>query len=79
MIIHAMDVALLMVSLFMLSVNSFSIRVSQLLDTFLPLSGEEILSGAQRIHDAAFLTERAKHHGIALEQIQVRGLRGYCW
>ena len=28
------------------------------------MRGEEILSGAQRIHDATFLTERAKHHGI---------------
>lgn len=28
------------------------------------MRGEEILSGAQRIHDADFLTERAKHHGI---------------
>ena len=28
------------------------------------MRGEEILSGAQRIHDANFLTERAKHHGI---------------
>ena len=28
------------------------------------MRGEEILSGAQRIHDAALLTERAKHHGV---------------
>ena len=28
------------------------------------MRGEEILSGAQRIHDPAFLTERAKEHGI---------------
>lgn len=28
------------------------------------MRGEEILSGAQRIHDPAFLTERAKHHQI---------------
>ena len=28
------------------------------------MRGEEILSGAQRIHDPEFLTERAKHHGI---------------
>lgn len=28
------------------------------------MRGEEILSGAQRIHDPKFLTERAKHHGI---------------
>ena len=28
------------------------------------MRGEEILSGAQRIHDPNFLTERAKHHGI---------------
>jgi len=34
------------------------------------MRGEEILSGAQRIHDADFLTERAKHHGIDLSTIQ---------
>ena len=28
------------------------------------MRGEEILSGAQRIHDPEFLTERAKLHGI---------------
>ena len=28
------------------------------------MRGEEILSGAQRIHDTTFLTERANHHGI---------------
>ena len=28
------------------------------------MRGEEILSGAQRIHDPTFLTERAKHHAI---------------
>lgn len=28
------------------------------------MRGEEIISGAQRIHDPEFLTERAKHHGI---------------
>lgn len=28
------------------------------------MRGEEIISGAQRIHDPDFLTERAKHHGI---------------
>ncbi|VDO67010.1 unnamed protein product [Onchocerca flexuosa] len=31
---------------------------------------EEILSGAQRIHDASLLTERAKHHQIDLEKIR---------
>merc|ERR1719326_271767 len=31
------------------------------------MRGEEILSGAQRIHDPNFLTERAKHHGIETE------------
>ncbi|VDM83641.1 unnamed protein product [Strongylus vulgaris] len=34
------------------------------------MRGEEILSGAQRIHDAEFLVERAKHHKIELEKIQ---------
>ncbi|XP_026462059.1 aspartate--tRNA ligase, cytoplasmic-like [Ctenocephalides felis] len=33
------------------------------------MRGEEILSGAQRIHDPEFLTERAKHHGIDISKI----------
>ncbi|KRT80426.1 tRNA synthetase, partial [Oryctes borbonicus] len=33
------------------------------------MRGEEILSGAQRIHDPELLTERAKHHGIDIEKI----------
>ncbi|KAL1517609.1 hypothetical protein ABEB36_001350 [Hypothenemus hampei] len=33
------------------------------------MRGEEILSGAQRIHDSEFLTERAKHHGIDISKI----------
>uniref|UniRef100_A0A915PHJ2 Aspartate--tRNA ligase, cytoplasmic n=1 Tax=Setaria digitata TaxID=48799 RepID=A0A915PHJ2_9BILA len=34
------------------------------------MRGEEILSGAQRIHDAALLTKRAQHHQIDLEKIR---------
>jgi aspartyl-tRNA synthetase len=34
------------------------------------IRGEEILSGAQRVHDPALLVERSKHHGINLEKIQ---------
>jgi len=34
------------------------------------MRGEEILSGAQRIHDPKLLSERAKHHGIDLEKIK---------
>ncbi|KAG8125099.1 hypothetical protein E2320_020348, partial [Naja naja] len=34
------------------------------------MRGEEILSGAQRIHDPELLTERASHHGIDLEKIK---------
>ena len=34
------------------------------------MRGEEILSGAQRIHDPDFLSARAKHHGVDLEQIK---------
>lgn len=34
------------------------------------MRGEEILSGAQRIHDPDFLTERAKHHGVDIEKIK---------
>ncbi|CAB3375122.1 Hypothetical predicted protein [Cloeon dipterum] len=33
------------------------------------MRGEEILSGAQRIHDPEFLTERAQHHDIDLSKI----------
>jgi len=33
------------------------------------MRGEEILSGAQRIHNAEFLMERAKHHGVELNTI----------
>lgn len=34
------------------------------------MRGEEILSGAQRIHDPEVLIERAQHHGIDLEKIK---------
>uniref|UniRef100_A0A672IV07 Aspartate--tRNA ligase, cytoplasmic n=1 Tax=Salarias fasciatus TaxID=181472 RepID=A0A672IV07_SALFA len=34
------------------------------------MRGEEILSGAQRIHDAQLLTDRATHHQIDLEKIK---------
>uniref|UniRef100_A0A0K0DKT1 Aspartate--tRNA ligase, cytoplasmic n=1 Tax=Angiostrongylus cantonensis TaxID=6313 RepID=A0A0K0DKT1_ANGCA len=34
------------------------------------MRGEEILSGAQRIHDPEFLIERAKHHNIELDKIR---------
>ncbi|CAD5110847.1 DgyrCDS208 [Dimorphilus gyrociliatus] len=34
------------------------------------MRGEEILSGAQRIHDPKFLSERAEHHGVDLEKIR---------
>ncbi|CAK8671483.1 aspartate--tRNA ligase, cytoplasmic-like [Clavelina lepadiformis] len=34
------------------------------------MRGEEILSGAQRVHDPEFLTERAKAHGIDIKTIQ---------
>lgn len=33
-------------------------------------TGEEILSGAQRIHDPTLLCERAKHHGVDLVKIE---------
>lgn len=38
------------------------LRYSNSYDMF--MRGEEILSGAQRIHDPEYLTERAKHHNI---------------
>jgi aspartyl-tRNA synthetase len=34
------------------------------------MRGEEILSGAQRIHDAKFLEERAKIHNIDTRTLQ---------
>ncbi|XP_071565940.1 aspartate--tRNA ligase, cytoplasmic isoform X1 [Temnothorax nylanderi] len=43
-------------------------KVSNSYDMF--MRGEEIISGAQRIHDPDFLTERAKHHGIDIEKIK---------
>jgi len=33
------------------------------------MRGEEVLSGAQRIHDPELLTERAKLHGIGKTHI----------
>lgn len=38
------------------------------------MRGEEILSGAQRIHDSDYLIERAKHHQVGT---LILGL-GYC-
>ncbi|CAI2348403.1 unnamed protein product [Caenorhabditis sp. 36 PRJEB53466] len=43
-------------------------RYSNSYDMF--MRGEEILSGAQRIHDADMLVERAKHHQVDLAKIQ---------
>lgn len=43
-------------------------RYSNSYDMF--MRGEEILSGAQRIHDPELLTERAKLHNIDLEKIK---------
>lgn len=37
-------------------------KISNSYDMF--MRGEEIISGAQRIHDPELLSERAKHHGI---------------
>jgi aspartyl-tRNA synthetase len=34
------------------------------------MRGEEILSGAQRIHDPDFLIERMKAHGVAPESMK---------
>jgi len=43
-------------------------KLSNSYDMF--MRGEEILSGAQRIHDPEFLAERARHHEIDLETIR---------
>ncbi|KPJ16312.1 Aspartyl-tRNA synthetase, cytoplasmic [Papilio machaon] len=42
-------------------------RVSNSYDMF--MRGEEILSGAQRIHEPEFLAQRALHHGIDISKI----------
>ncbi|KAJ2159361.1 aspartate--tRNA ligase dps1 [Coemansia sp. RSA 552] len=44
------------------------------------LRGQEIMSGAQRIHDPALLTERVKAHGIAPETLAdyIRGFEYGC-
>lgn len=47
----------------------FDQKYSNSYDMF--MRGEEILSGAQRVHDAQLLTERAIHHQI--------GKRGLIW
>lgn len=53
-------------------------RYSNSYDMF--MRGEEILSGAQRIHDEQFLIERAKHHQIDLSTIDsyVRAFKNGC-
>ena len=43
-------------------------RYSASFDVF--IRGEEIISGAQRIHDPALLQQRAETHGIPLDQVQ---------
>eukprot|EP00731_Ephydatia_muelleri_P032544 Em0024g88a len=43
-------------------------RYSNSYDMF--MRGEEILSGAQRIHDAELLTQRAIHHKVDLQKIK---------
>jgi nondiscriminating aspartyl-tRNA synthetase len=43
-------------------------KVSNSYDMF--MRGEEIISGAQRIHDPAFLIKRAKHHGVDINKIK---------
>lgn len=35
------------------------------------MRGEEILSGAQRIHDPEYLVERAKHHAIGTDTLLI--------
>jgi nondiscriminating aspartyl-tRNA synthetase len=43
-------------------------KLSNSYDMF--MRGEEILSGAQRIHDSDFLAERIKHHGVDISEVQ---------
>lgn len=35
------------------------------------MRGEEILSGAQRIHDSDYLIERAKHHQVGMFTLEL--------
>lgn len=53
--------------------SCFHQKYSNSYDMF--MRGEEILSGAQRVHDAELLTERAKHHQIGNHLISV----SLCW
>ena len=46
----------------------FSQKYSNSYDMF--MRGEEILSGAQRIHDPEFLSERARHHEIGIYKLK---------
>ncbi|XP_011494872.1 PREDICTED: aspartate--tRNA ligase, cytoplasmic [Ceratosolen solmsi marchali] len=48
--------------------DSTNPKASNSYDMF--MRGEEIISGAQRIHDPDFLTERAKQHGIDINKIK---------
>lgn len=48
--------------------NKENPKLSNSYDMF--MRGEEILSGAQRVHDIDLLIERSKHHGVDLEKIQ---------
>lgn len=50
--------------------NNIRVRIGSGILTHFRYSGEEILSGAQRIHDPTLLTERAKFHNIDLEKIR---------
>jgi len=45
------------------------------------MRGEEIMSGAQRIHDPDFLTERAKVHGVGMwwMTVQFSSCLLMCW
>lgn len=48
--------------------DPFNPKLSNSYDMF--MRGEEILSGAQRIHDPDLLTERALHHNLDLQKIK---------
>ncbi len=42
------------------------------------MRGEEIMSGAQRLHDAARLEESARGRGIKISEIQVDHVSLWC-
>ena len=60
-------------SFFFIYLFIFFQELSNSYDMF--MRGEEVLSGAQRIHDPALLTERAKFHDVGKNSFRLRFFR----